>query len=179
MKKIGTVLLFSCIITGCTSLEQDSKAPINEITETSKPQNNAPTFFHLSVLKDVNWQESPSFVDGKIPLKGIEGKIAIADSAFIANEKNKQMWFFLDPQMPSGKLSIIALKQGSTTPTPVLFQDETSEQNWTAPTPIHSSTKELPLLMSLPSPGLWVLNVYIGEKYYEQIVILVEKSDKA
>lgn len=179
MKKIGTVLLFSCIITGCTSLGQNSKEPIKEITEISKPQNNAPTFFHLSVLKDVYWQESPSFVEGKMPLKGIEGKIAIADSTFIANEKNKQMWFFLDPQMPSGKLSIIALKQGSTTPTPVLFPDEASEQTWTTPTPIHSNTEELPLLMSLPSPGLWVLNVYIDEKYYEQIVIHVEKSDKA
>ena len=178
MKKIGTVLLFSCIITGCTAMQQDSKAPIKEITETSKPQNNVPTFFHLSVLKDVNWQESPSFVEGKIPLKGIEGKIAIADSTFIAGERNKQMWFFLDPQIPPGKLSIIALKRGSTAPTPVLFQDETSEQTWTAPTPILSSTKELPLLMSLPSSGLWVLNIYIDEKYYEQIVIQVEISEK-
>lgn len=179
MKKIGTVLLFSFLITGCTSIEQDSKAPIKEITKTSQPQNNVPSFFHLSVLKDVNWEESPSFVAGKTPLKGIEGKVAIADSTFIAGEKNKQMWFFLDPQMPSGKLSIIALKQGSTKPTPILFQDETFEQTWTAPTPIHSNIKELPFLMSLPSPGLWVLNVYIDEEYYEQIVIQVEKSDKA
>ncbi|PEY42081.1 DUF4871 domain-containing protein [Bacillus cereus] len=179
MKKIGTVLLFSFLITGCTSIEQDSKAPKKEIIETSNPQTNVPSFFHLSVLKDVNWEESSSFVDGKTPLRGIEGKVAIADSTFVANEKNKQMWFFLDPQMPFGKLSIIALKQGSTTPTPVLFQDKTSEQTWTAPTPIHSNIKELPFLMSLPSPGLWVLNVYIDEKYYEQIVIQVEKSDKA
>ncbi|WP_243525786.1 DUF4871 domain-containing protein [Bacillus pseudomycoides] len=179
MKKMGTALLFSFLITGCTSIEQDSKAPKKEIIETSNPQTNVPSFFHLSVLKDVNWEESSSFVDGKTPLRGIEGKVAIADSTFVANEKNKQMWFFLDPQMPSGKLSIIALKQGSTTPTPVLFQDETSEQTWTAPTPILSSTKELPLLMSLPSSGLWVLNIYIDEKYYEQIIIQVEKSDKA
>ncbi|WP_144561358.1 DUF4871 domain-containing protein [Bacillus mycoides] len=179
MKKIGTALLFSCIITGCTALDQEPKAPIKETTEAFIPKNNAPTFFHLSVLKDVYWQESPSFVEGKIPLKGIEGKVAIADSTFIAGEKNKQMWFFLDPQMPSGKLSIIALKQGSTTPTPVLFQDETSEQTWTVSTPIHSNIKELPFLMSLPSPGLWVLNIYIDEKYYEQIVIHVEESDKA
>ncbi|MEY8350263.1 DUF4871 domain-containing protein [Bacillus cereus] len=178
MKKIGTVLLFSFLITGCTALNQDSKAPTKELTEASKPQNNAPSFFHLSVLKDVYWQESPSFVEGKMPLKGIEGKVAIADSTFIAGEKNKQMWFFLDPQMPSGKLSIIALKQGSTTPTPILFQDDTSEQTWTVSTPIHSNIKEFSLLMSLPSPGLWVLNTYIDEKYYEQIVIHVEESDK-
>ncbi|WP_459502534.1 DUF4871 domain-containing protein [Bacillus sp. C1] len=179
MKKIGIALLFSCLITGCTSLGQDSKVPIKEITEASKPQNNAPSFFHLSVLKDVNWQESPSFVEGKMPLKGIEGRIAIADNSIVAGEKNKQMWFFLDPQMPSGKLSIIALKQGATAPTPVLFQDETSEQTWTASTPIHANVKEIPLLMALPSPGLWVLNIYINEKYYEQITIHVEKSDKA
>ncbi|MDM5153374.1 DUF4871 domain-containing protein [Bacillus sp. DX1.1] len=168
MKKIGIILLFSCLIAGCTTLQQETKSPVKETIETVKPQNNAPTFFHLSVLKDVNWQESPSFV---------EGKVAIADGTWIANEPNKQMWFFLDPMMPSGKLSVIALKQGSTAPTPVIFQNETSERTWTAPTMIDSTTKEIPILMSLPSPGLWLLNVYIGEKFYEQIVINVEKGD--
>lgn len=47
---------------------------LKEILETSSSQINAPSFFHLSVLKDVNWEEAPSFVEGKIPLKGIEEK---------------------------------------------------------------------------------------------------------
>ncbi len=174
MKKIGIMLLFSFLITGCAHVQPDSNVPKKEILETSSSQINAPSFFHLSVLKDVNWEDSPSFVAGKIPLKGIEEKIAMADSPIIANEQNEIMWYFLDPEMPTGKLSIIALKQGSVTPTPVLFQQETSKQTWTTSNTIDSTTNELPLTMSLPSSGLWVLNIYVNEKYYEQFVINAE-----
>ncbi|PGB02864.1 DUF4871 domain-containing protein [Bacillus toyonensis] len=174
MKKIGTMLLFSCLITGCTQAQPDSKALKKEAIVTSSSQVNAPSFFHLSVLKDVNWEEAPSFVDGKIPLKGIERRIAIADTAIVANEQNEIMWYFLDPEIPTGNLSIIALKQGSVTPTPVLYQQETSKQTWTTSNTIDSTTNELPLTISLPSSGLWVLNIYVNEKYYDQFVITAE-----
>ncbi|MES5953322.1 DUF4871 domain-containing protein [Bacillus fungorum] len=174
MKKIGTMLLFSFLITGCSQLQPDSEVPKKEAISPSSTQVNVPSFFHLSVLKDVNWEETPSFIQGKIPLKGIEEKIAMADSPIIANEKNEIMWYFLDPEMPTGKLSIIALKQGSVTPTPVLFQQETSKQTWTTSNTIDSTTNELPLPMSLPSSGLWVLNIYVNEKYYDQFVITAE-----
>ncbi|MGE6549079.1 DUF4871 domain-containing protein [Bacillus mycoides] len=174
MKKIGTMLLFSFLITGCAQSQPDSNVPKKEVIETSSSQINAPSFFHLSVLKDVNWEEAPSFVEGKIPLKGIERKIAMADSSIIANEQNEIMWFFLDPEMPTGKLSIIALKQGTTTPTTVLFQKETSKQTWTTSNTVDTTVKELPLIMSLPSSGLWVLNIYVNERYYDQFVINAE-----
>ncbi|MED0903961.1 DUF4871 domain-containing protein [Bacillus cereus] len=174
MKKIGTMLLFSFLITGCAQVQSDSNVPKKEVLETSSSQINAPSFFHLSVLKDVNWEEAPSFTEGKMPLKGIEGKIAMADSSIIANEQNEIMWFFLDPEMPTGKLSIIALKQGTTTPTPALFQKETSKQTWTTSNTVDTTIKELPLVMSLPSSGLWVLNIYVNEKYYDQFVINAE-----
>ncbi|MGH0802351.1 DUF4871 domain-containing protein [Bacillus cereus] len=173
MKKIGTMLLLSFLITGCTQAQPDSKASKTEAVATSN-QVNAPSFFHLSVLKDVNWEEAPSFIDGKIPLKGIEGKIAMADSPIIANEQNEIMWYFLDSEIPTGKLSIIALKQGSVTPTPVLFQKEISKQTWTTSNTINSTTSKLPLAMSLPSSGLWLLNIYVNEKYYDQFVITAE-----
>ena len=80
----------------------------------------------------------------------------------------------LDPEMPTGKLSIIALKQGSVTPTPLLFQQESSEPTWTTSNTIDSTTNELPLTMSLPSSGLWVLNIYVNEKYYDRFVITAE-----
>lgn len=174
MKKIGTMLLLSFLITGCTPAQPDSKASKTEAVATSSNQVNAPSFFHLSVLKDVNWEETPSFVEGKMPLKGIEGKVAMADSPIIANEQNEIMWHFLDSKMPTGKLSIIALKQGSVTPTPVLFQKETSKQTWTTSNTIDSTTNELPLAMSLPSSGLWLLNIYVNETYYDQFIITAE-----
>ncbi|MDA1740597.1 DUF4871 domain-containing protein [Bacillus cereus] len=174
MKKIGTMLLFFFLITGCSQLQPDSELPKKEVIAMSSTQVNAPSFFHLSVLKDVNWEETPSFIQEKIPLKGIEEKIAMADSPIIANEKNEIMWYFLDPEIPTGKLSIIALKQGSVTPTPVLFQQETSKTTWTTSNTIDSTTDELPLTMSLPSSGLWVLNIYVNEKYYDQFVITAE-----
>ncbi|MCU4768143.1 DUF4871 domain-containing protein [Bacillus toyonensis] len=174
MKKIGTMLLFSFLITGCTQAQPDSKALKKEAIVTSSSQVNAPSFFHLSVLKDVNWEEVPSFVDGKIPLKGIERRIAIADTPIVANEQNEIMWYFLDPEIPTGNVSIIALKQGSVTPTPILYQQETSKQTWTTSNTIDSTTKELPLTISLPSSGLWVLNIYVNEKYYDQFVITIE-----
>ncbi|KMQ04921.1 MULTISPECIES: DUF4871 domain-containing protein [Bacillus] len=174
MKKIGTMLLFSFLITGCSQLQLDSEVPKKESIATSSTQVNAPSFFHLSVLKDVNWEETPSFIQEKIPLRGIEDKIAMTDSPIIANKKNEMMWYFLDPEMPTGKLSIIALKQGSVTPTPVLFQQETSKPTWTTSNTIDSTTNELPLTMSLPSSGLWVLNIYVNERYYDQFVIHTE-----
>ncbi|MEQ5978950.1 DUF4871 domain-containing protein [Bacillus cereus] len=174
MKKIGTMLLLSFLITGCTQTQPDSKEQKKDVIATSSTQVNAPSFFHLSVLKDVNWEETPSFVEGKMPLKGIEGKVAMADSPIIANEQNEIMWHFLDSEIPTGKLSIIALKQGSVTPTPVLFQKETSKQTWTTSNTIDSTANELPLTMSLPSSGLWLLNIYVNEKYYDQFVITAE-----
>lgn len=108
MKKIGTMLLFSFLIAGCTQAQPDLEKPKKETIATSSTQVNAPSFFHLSVLKDVNWEETPSFIQEKIPLRGIEDKIAMADSPIIANENNEMMWYFLDPEMPTGKLSIIA-----------------------------------------------------------------------
>ncbi|EJR53061.1 hypothetical protein IIO_06078 [Bacillus cereus VD115] len=174
MKKIGTMLLFSFLITGCTQTQSDSKALKKEAIVTSSSQVNAPSFFHLSVLKDVNWEEAPPFVDGKIPLKGIERRIAIADTPIVTNEQNEIMWYFLDPEIPTGNLSIIALKQGSVTPTPILYQQETSKQTWTTSNTIDSTTKELPLTILLPSSGLWLLNIYVNEKYYDQFVITAE-----
>ncbi|HDR4419914.1 TPA: DUF4871 domain-containing protein [Bacillus cereus] len=171
MKKIGTMLLFSFLIAGCTQAQLDLEKTKKETIATSSTQVNAPSFFHLSVLKDVNWEETPSFIQEKIPLRGIEDKIAMADSPIIANKKNEMMWYFLDPEMPTGKLSIIALKQGSVTPTPVLFQQENSKPAWTTSNTIDSTTTELPLTMSLPSSGLWILNIYVNEKYYDQFVI--------
>ncbi|EOO65549.1 DUF4871 domain-containing protein [Bacillus cereus group sp. MYBKT14-1] len=174
MKKIGTMLLLSFLITGCTQTQSDSKEQKKDVIATSSTQVNAPSFFHLSVLKDVNWEETPSFVEGKMPLKGIEGKVAMADSPIIANEQNEIMWHFLDSEIPTGKLSIIALKQGSVTPTQVLFPKKTSKQTWTTSNTIDSTTNELPLTMSLPSSGLWLLNIYVNEKYYDQFVITAE-----
>lgn len=60
-----------------------------ETIATSSTQVNTPSFFHLSVLKDVNWEETPSFIQEKIPLRGIEDKIAMTDSPIIANKKMK------------------------------------------------------------------------------------------
>ena len=62
MKKIGTMLLFSFLIAGCSQAQPDSEVPKKEAISTSSNQVNAPSFFHLSVLKDVNWEEAPSFV---------------------------------------------------------------------------------------------------------------------
>ncbi|MBE5107768.1 DUF4871 domain-containing protein [Bacillus thuringiensis] len=174
MKKIGTLLLLSFLIAGCTQAQSDSKAPKREAITTSSSQISAPSFFHLSVLKDINWEEAPSFVEGKIPLKGIERRIAMADTPIVANEQNEMMWYFLDPQMPTGKLSIIALKQGSVLPTPVIVPKETSKPTWTTSNTVDTTIKELPLVMSLPSSGLWILNIYVNEKYYNQFVINAE-----
>ncbi|HCX49349.1 MAG TPA: DUF4871 domain-containing protein, partial [Bacillus sp. (in: Bacteria)] len=57
MKKIGTMLLLSFLITGCTQTQPDSKEQKKDVIATSSTQVNAPSFFHLSVLKDVNWEE--------------------------------------------------------------------------------------------------------------------------
>lgn len=43
-------------------------------------------FFYFSVLKDVNWEEIFFFVEGKMFLKGIEGKVVMVDSFIIVNE---------------------------------------------------------------------------------------------
>ncbi|WP_249685961.1 DUF4871 domain-containing protein, partial [Bacillus velezensis] len=56
----------------------------------------------------------------------------------------------------------------SVTPTQKFFQQETSKATWTTSNTIDSTTDELPPTMSLPSSGLWVLNIYVNEKYYEQ-----------
>ncbi|PEZ06347.1 DUF4871 domain-containing protein [Bacillus sp. AFS018417] len=176
MKKLGTVLLLSCLITGCTTTVKKSTSP--KIIETIQPQNNIPSFFHLSILKDVNWEESPSFQHDKISVKGIQDKVAIVDATWIANQPNKYMWFFLNSNIPSGKLTVIAIKQGSTKPVPVLFQDEITGNVWTAPQEITKDITSIPSSMLLPSSGLWLLNVYIGEKLYGQIVVHVEEGDK-
>ncbi len=58
MKKIGTMLLLSSSSLDAHKLNRIQKNK-KDVIATSSTQVNAPSFFHLSVLKDVNWEEAP------------------------------------------------------------------------------------------------------------------------
>jgi hypothetical protein len=120
------------------------------------------------------WRTSPVFSiydttpDGRrieYKVRGEEGHFGFLDAPFVAGKKQKYMWYFWgEPSEFVGKqLRVTGVKKGTDQEIQVL-NASLGGQN-------RSATAHVPSEMLLPTPGLWRLNIYVGDKLLGNIVV--------
>ena len=116
------------------------------------------------------WEVSPTFQSDGIQMRGIPHRLAVIDTPFQAGQEQKHMlhfWGKLDEV--TGKLTVIA-EQKDTGKTVSLLHN-----SYIIPAvPNNGADNHLPLSVTLPSQGLWRLNVYIGDRFFDSIFVNAE-----
>lgn len=118
-----------------------------------------------------------------LEMHGIQGKIGILGPSFSAGNGNKYMWHFWGDRkvLDSGKVKIVAVNKEKGEKVPALVQDAgTSAERkvweydgvWG---PNNGADGHMPSNMSLPSPGIWRLDVYLGDKLFESVFVEVQQ----
>jgi hypothetical protein len=175
MKKLICLLLLSLTITACNKTDQ-VELKKNQEVNPSKIESDVPQFFSISVIKNMNWIESPLFTYEGIELRGEKGKLGILSTPWKAGKKNKYMWHFFGKEVPSDTLTVVAVQKGTNQVSKALVVEDSDKLSWSTysvPSTNEEHT-EVPAAMKLPSKGMWVLNAYIGKKLFGQVVVNVE-----
>lgn len=125
--------------------------------------------------ENVKWKVSPMFKSGAYMMIGQPGRIGfIYDdqevSRFYLQKEQKYMWHYWGTKEElQGPLRIMATSK------------ETGEQITVLEAAMgpagsnNGADAHHPSLMSLPSPGLWRLDVYMAEKYFDSVVVEVHE----
>ncbi|UOY92806.1 DUF4871 domain-containing protein [Ectobacillus sp. JY-23] len=176
MKKLGYIILVALSITACNPETKSTDA--TKVKQVNSTASEVPSFFEISVTQNVKWKESSVFSYEGMELRGTEGKIGILSVPWKAGVRNKYMWHFFGNNIPTGQLTVVAVKKGTNEVRKVLLIPDSDKQEWTSGRggiPASSQNhSDLPAEMVLPSKGLWVLNAYIGGELFGQIVVDVQ-----
>ena len=119
-----------------------------------------------------DWKVSHLFKSSAYTMIGQEGRLGfIYDDGevvrFYPNKKQKYMWHFWgEPEELKGLLKVTGTNQ-ETGKFITVFEDRGLGG------PYNGADAHVPSLMSLPSPGLWELDAYIGEKLFGSITVQV------
>jgi hypothetical protein len=155
---------------------QDSGSNVSKnVTQSESQNDDLPSFFNLSVIKNVDWKESEVFTYKDLKLRGIPGKVGILATPWKAGVNNKYMWHFFGDNIPTGKLTVVAVQEGTNKVSKALTYD--GSHTWAAPYSVPAAVDghtDIPGGMMLPDKGKWVLNAYIGEELFGQIVVNVQ-----
>jgi hypothetical protein len=130
-----------------------------------------------------DWEVSTTFtipykgVDGKdytYTLLGPEGRLGFIYNdqvtRFIAGKPNKYMWHFWgEPEELKGKLKILGISKENGEEHTVFEANYVTGPHNGADASAHSS-------MMLPSPGLWRLDAYIGNKLFGSVIVEVHEK---
>jgi len=113
------------------------------------------------------WEVSPTFQSDGLQMRGIQNRVAIIDTPFEVGQKNENMlhfWGKLDEI--TGKLTVIAEHKDTRENIAVL------QKIYIIPAaPIHGADNHIPFSITFPTPGLWKLNVYMGDRYFDHIIL--------
>ncbi|WP_026695558.1 DUF4871 domain-containing protein [Peribacillus kribbensis] len=159
------------LLSGCvadTSIENTKEVYVSD--------KDVPSYFDSSVMKDVDWKESPIFSYDSLELRGEAGKVAILSTPWKADTVNKYMWFFFGDSIPAGRFSVIAVKKDTGAVSKALVFPDSNKQGWSVGSvgaPV-DRRYDMPASMRLPSKGLWTLNAFIDKKLYGQVVVNVD-----
>ncbi|MFC4766621.1 DUF4871 domain-containing protein [Effusibacillus consociatus] len=170
MRIIISTVILTLALAGCSNAEQDAKK-----SDTTKEPVT------VSQQED-NWEVSPSFKSNDREMRGIQGKIGILGPSFIAGKVDKFMWHFWGDRrvFDSRKVKIVAVNKRTGEKVQTLIQDAgTSNERkvWEYDGlggPNNGADAHMPSNMSLPSSGVWRLNVYIGEEFFGSVIVEVQ-----
>ncbi|UOE95254.1 DUF4871 domain-containing protein [Alkalihalobacillus sp. LMS39] len=143
-----------------------------------------------------NWEESSTFSlpvtfgDGtkgdyifigekeKIAIQigsGVEGEVVTRP--IIAGEPHKYMWYFWGEQDEiRGKLKVVGINENGEEHKVLLID---RQKVWEYPpigiNPLNGADTHTPSGMEFPTPGLWKLEVHIGDNFFGDIIVNVEE----
>ncbi len=164
MKIIVKILFLSTLIlTGCSDTATDPN-PQNSVTAENDTWEESPVF-ELTATDSNNQKITNKF-------RGKKGHIAFTNGAFVVGKPHKYMWLFWGnaDELVGKKVRIVAESKNTGTKIDIpLLYDHLGGENWGA-------TAHLPTNISLPSEGLWRLNVFIDDKLFGQIIVQVKNE---
>jgi Domain of unknown function (DUF4871) len=180
IKKIRSIycLLGAVIVFALTSCSEEAKQPTRGTESHAEETSGAekpPVRVDEKVIRNIDWQVSPVFSAGGYQMRGVPNKVAFIDAPFFANQNGKYMWHFWGDSIPEGKVTIVAVKEGSGAITPALTLDGKSV--WTTGGlggPNNGADAHLPSNMMLGERGKWALLVYIGNTFWDYVVVEVK-----
>jgi hypothetical protein len=126
-------------------------------------------------FENMEWQVSPLFKVSSYTMIGQEGRIGfIYDdmevTRFYPNKEQKYMWHFWGgPEELQGPLKVTGTSKESGEQITVFKAIAVGGAN-------NGADAHNPSQMSLPSPGLWRLDAYIGEKLFGSVVVEVHEQ---
>ena len=131
------------------------------------------------------WSESPAFELGDYEVIGKEERIAIDHIPFVAGENEHYVIYFWGEQeeLMNGPVKIEAFHESSEEKKKAIVDmagTENEEKVWETTAPqVGKEQAHLPLVLSLPTEGVWRLDVYLGDELFDHIYVKVEASEEA
>lgn len=145
------------LLTGCSALPSDSAETDAVIEGTPDGKTSA---WEVSPLFDLAPPDERSY-----QVRGIPGKVAVRGNELIkAGGLNKYLWFFWTDRISDEKVKVVGVKEGTQEPVDLIPPTSLTS-------PLYGADATLPSTLSLPTAGMWRLDVYFGEQLFESIYV--------
>lgn len=129
------------------------------------------TLLEISPTFDVGYMDN----EGKertFTFRGIENKIGITDAPLIVGTAQKVLWHFWDEEeVLIGNIIKVKGTSVETGESIILFESPSLTV-----APNLGATTSIPSGIKLTNTGLWKLDIFVGENYYESIVVEGKES---
>jgi Domain of unknown function (DUF4871) len=185
MKSVLLLIKFLVLIilVGCTEIEEtksineDKNENIGVLDSPTQHKTEPPVKIDEQLLSKTSWETSSTFESSGFKMLGKPQKVGIIYEPFESGKTKKYMWHFWGNNIPSGKLTVLGLKEGTKTVKPVLELDgylvwasrELGGAN-------NGADAHIPSNLKVNGPGKWKLFIFIGETYIDYIVIDVRRK---
>ncbi|WP_213648114.1 DUF4871 domain-containing protein [Paenibacillus sp. J23TS9] len=116
-------------------------------------------------IPDSDWQIAPDFEFENSVITGKNMRMGYVSSGFTAGKPNKFLWHLFNVEKLAKQIRVNAVKQGSTDVL-TLLETRLSGSEW---------HKTLPSSMQLPESGLWRLLVYVDDKFFDSMIVVVKE----
>lgn len=169
---VGLSLLILVLIgTGCST---------DSTTEWSFEEEglNIPIELTKSIIKDIDWEPTGTFISNGFEMRGHPNKIGLIDYDFEAQQPHKYMWHVWGENTSGKKLTVLAMKEGGKEPVPIFRTMANEDKLWSRDLggAHNGANAHIPSLMEFPSSGKWALICFVDDEHFGNIVIEVHKA---
>jgi hypothetical protein len=167
MRTIVSFLITAIVLMGCSSNNVE-----NEKIEVEQNQTQT--------LKE-NCKLTGTFLTEGHEMRGIKGKIGFLNLTLESKNPQKILWHFWGEEDEiSGKFKLEGTHILSGEKTPLLTDSNSQVRLWESPQtftqPNLGAIKTLPSIIAFPKHGEWKLDVYLNDKQYAELIVVVEKE---